>query len=911
MSIGRNTQLLNAALEYLDAGYSIIPVGQDKKPLISWIEFQKRQATREEVKEWWTRHPEANIGMVTGSISGICAVDNDDPNSKHQLLKTIDEFAQPPVSMTPRGGNHMIFGMPEKEVRNTVNFMEKVDFRGEGGYIVVPPSTNGNGKGYIWKRNILVTDIPVLPDSLIKAIQNSDNYFSSLKRTKINTNTTPITPNASIPNIDCPPAVTSCDIFKEGQRDENLFHIANCLTQTKNSDLYIQQVLRAITLSWGERDEKWIATKIESAMKRMERRERNIAAEVAAFVGVTSGDFSVTECDKFLNLVTTRDKAASRKALQRLKDNGIIEKRGNRDGTYRRVDQDVEFIDFEEEEGMLSNVKLPLRLDELVEVCEGNIILCSGEYNAGKGHPYGTKILTSKGMKNIEELVIGETLYSEKGEEIKLQEIYPRGLQDCYKFTFTDGTSIETDMDHIWTILHGYNRLHKTTGRGNKNNNFKEYMNITTREIISMIGVGDIPPKKRFVLPQIEPIKYGGKSYSLDPYMLGVLLGDGGLSHSSVMLSSEDEPILDYFRNNGFVLRWSGGCSYRVIGMKPIIKSLLLDGLTSEKKFIPRQYLYGSVDDRLALLRGLLDTDGYVTKKRVGAEYVTVSPELAEGVIFLVRSLGGRAVVSTKNTRYLYNGEIKSGKLAYRISIKMNHLCPFLLQRKAEQYKTGTKRDGKIIKTIEYSGTKRTICIKVSNPTGLYIADGFIVTHNTGFCLNTLQMNKNGMRIRYISSEMKAGEFKKRWRNFGLPYDFWLPDEMTDYVKLNNNLCSIIVPDALNIIDYMEFKDGDYTKGAEYLTQIHDKLTTGVAVVAIQHKEGSRLPRAGDLVMEKPRLSIAFRKTPTTDDRIAGSVEILKAKNIRKGKCDGKKLMFEIVDGGSRFKVTNDWAYYR
>jgi hypothetical protein len=55
----------------------------------------------------------------------------------------------------------------------------------------------------------------------------------------------------------------------------------------------------------GERDEKWITTKIESAMKRMERRERNIAAEVAAFVGVTSGDFSVTECDKFLNLVTT------------------------------------------------------------------------------------------------------------------------------------------------------------------------------------------------------------------------------------------------------------------------------------------------------------------------------------------------------------------------------------------------------------------------------------------------------------------------------------------------------------------------------------------------------------------------------------------------------------------------------
>jgi hypothetical protein len=84
-----------------------------------------------------------------------------------------------------------------------------------------------------------------------------------------------------------------------------------------------------------------------------------------------------------------------------------------------------------------------------------------------------------------------------------------------------------------------------------------------------------------------------------------------------------------------------------------------------------------------------------------------------------------------------------------------------------------------------------------------------------------------------------------------------------------------------------------------------------VAIVAIQHKEGSRLPRAGDLVMEKPRLAITFRKTATDTDIIAGSCEILKAKNIRKGKCDGKKLMFEIVEGGSRFKITNDWGYYR
>jgi hypothetical protein len=609
MKIGRNSELLSSALEYLDAGYSIIPVGQDKKPLIKWEEYQKRQATREEVKEWWTRHPGANIGMVTGNISGICAVDNDDPNSKHQLLKTIDEFAQPPVSMTPRGGNHMIFGMPDKDIRNTVNFLEKVDFRGEGGYIVVPPSMNGNGKGYTWKRSLLTTDIPTLPDSIIKLIQSNNGAAKftggPFTNTNINTNiknitnigdsNDPIKQDAiSTSTVSLPPkkscdkavtspvtscdtnsdsvtscdkiqaAVTSCDIFRHGQRDENLFHIANCLSQTKNDDVYIASVLRAIVASWGEKDEKWIWTKVGSAMNRAMRRERNIQQEVDSFIATTSGHFQVSACYGELQILSKQDKAAVRKALAR-RLGQTIEKYGNKDGVYRRIDTDVEYIDFTEEEGALSAVQLPLRLCEMIELCEGNIVLCSGEYNAGK----------------------------------------------------------------------------------------------------------------------------------------------------------------------------------------------------------------------------------------------------------------------------------------------------------------------------------------------------------TGFCLNTLQMNKNTIRIRYISSEMKAGEFKKRWRNFGLPYDFWLPDEMTDYVKLNNNLCSLIIPDALNIIDYMEFKDGDYTQGAEYLAQIHDKLTTGVAIVAIQHKEGSRLPRAGDLVMEKPRLAITFRKTATDTDIIAGSCEILKAKNIRKGKCDGKKLMFEIVEGGSRFKITNDWGYYR
>jgi len=137
-----------------------------------------------------------------------------------------------------------------------------------------------------------------------------------------------------------------------------------------------------------------------------------------------------------------------------------------------------------------------------------------------------------------------------------------------------------------------------------------------------------------------------------------------------------------------------------------------------------------------------------------------------------------------------------------------------------------------------------------------------------------------------------------------------LPDEMTEYIALKNNLAASIMPDGLNIIDYLEFEGADFTQGAEYMRQVHDKLTTGVAVVCIQQKTNAPLPRSGDLVMEKPRLAISFRKINTENDDIIGVVEIQKAKNVRLGKCDGKKLEFHLQHQGSSFHITKDWGWW-
>ena len=182
----------------------------------------------------------------------------------------------------------------------------------------------------------------------------------------------------------------------------------------------------------------------------------------------------------------------------------------------------------------------------------------------------------------------------------------------------------------------------------------------------------------------------------------------------------------------------------------------------------------------------------------------------------------------------------------------------------------------------------------------------------TSFVLNILKDNKANKSMRYISSEMGKSEFKKRFATFGLPLNFWKQNELVDYVRKSSDFHVAIRPDAINIIDYLEFKDSEYFRAAEFLTKIHDALTTGIAIVCIQKKEGQSLPRAGDLVLEKPRLALAFSKYPNDRNEYPeGLCKVLKCKFPKHGKFDGKKCRFELQQHGSRFHVLNDWGFLR
>jgi predicted ribonuclease YlaK len=168
--------------------------------------------------------------------------------------------------------------------------------------------------------------------------------------------------------------------------------------------------------------------------------------------------------------------------------------------------------------------------------------------------------------------------------------------------------------------------------------------------------------------------------------------------------------------------------------IKNSIYLLGLEGTKSNTKFIPDQYMKATVQDRLELLRGLMDTDG-TCKKNGEAVFYTSSPNLRDGVIELVRSLGGSATFYTRDRRdkesSIDNRKIKTKLLSHVVSISLpENLNPFYLSRKASRFKSKYSK-GIRIQSIEPCGEAEVQCITVDSEDHLYVTDDYIITHNS------------------------------------------------------------------------------------------------------------------------------------------------------------------------------------
>lgn len=358
-----------------------------------------------------------------------------------------------------------------------------------------------------------------------------------------------------------------------------------------------------------------------------------------------------------------------------------------------------------------------------------------GQAGMGKAQPLYCQVLTPHGYKKLADISIGDKVMGKDGKIQEVIGVYPQGVRPVYKVTTNDGAVTYCDEEHIWNV------------RASSGNSRKAgFKNLTLKEMLSKGIVCKQTPREertgrkampRFEIPVADAMEFPEREYEVSPYILGVLIGDGSLTGSVALFSNPDidnqiaETIKDILpceyelkKNDApdcpqysIVLKGDGE------GYIQRLKRLGLN-VKSGDKFIPDIYKYGSKDQRLSLLRGLMDTDGFAYKNRI--YFSTSSKMLAYDIVELVNSLGGIANV------HVYEREDKSDE--YRVSIKIK-ICPFSLRRKAVEW-NDTKVSRYIIDATRIDDYE-CVCIKVSNDDELYVTDNYIVTHNTTVALSS------------------------------------------------------------------------------------------------------------------------------------------------------------------------------
>jgi phosphate starvation-inducible protein PhoH len=381
-----------------------------------------------------------------------------------------------------------------------------------------------------------------------------------------------------------------------------------------------------------------------------------------------------------------------------------------------------------------------------------DILFLCGPAGVGKAQPVDSIVYTPYGRKSIGNLKIGDAVCSPNGGMSVVVGIHPQGAKPVFRVAFHDGSTTECCGEHLWNV--------SSNVGGWKNKIFDT--NWIAKNCRKNKG-----KRRHLYIQATKPVEFINEQENelLNPYLMGVLLGDGGFSGGSLVLSSADAEIIDECRSvltDGYDLikSKSGLHSWFITNnicgrnqtKNKYIQNLKRDGLwghRSFEKFIPERYLFSSVEFRMKLLQGLMDTDGTVSKHNGQASFVTTSEKLAEGVIFLCESLGFICKKKSVVKKFNYKGKLKEGRIAFLISIGCDDpQSLFRLTRKKEVCKKRTKYAVKrIIDRVEPVGEKDCVCITVSNADGLYLTNNFIVTHNsylaTAFAINEiLQGNK-------------------------------------------------------------------------------------------------------------------------------------------------------------------------
>lgn len=371
-------------------------------------------------------------------------------------------------------------------------------------------------------------------------------------------------------------------------------------------------------------------------------------------------------------------------------------------------------------------------LQENLCACECNLIFVCGAATSGKAQPYDAKVLTPNGFVEMGSLKVGDTITGSEGKPQKVLKIFEQGVRNICQIDFADGGWVECDYNHLWAITATFTKKKK------------QEMVVDTRTLIGMMNArdGGYGCVRNIYMPLVGAVEYNQPNDDLpiSPYVLGVIIGDGctRTKTSKPRISTPDIEIIDKIISIGYEMRQlpSDAMEWQFEDRDIIekLKELGLWDCLSYDKFIPKQYLTSSIENRMELLRGLMDTDGSASGHS-SAEFSTSSVRLANDVRELVFSLGGYCNTISRIPKYTYNGELRNGHLSHRLYVSFQNQSEiFHIRKKKDRCKTQRNPNylnGRRVEKISDAGKKQCRCILVSNPDHLYVTDDFIVTHNT------------------------------------------------------------------------------------------------------------------------------------------------------------------------------------
>ena len=349
----------------------------------------------------------------------------------------------------------------------------------------------------------------------------------------------------------------------------------------------------------------------------------------------------------------------------------------------------------------------------------------------GKAQPLDTKIITPYGYKLMGDIRVGDKVIGGDGKAHTVTGVYPQGKKEVFKVTFGDGTSTRCCKEHLWNVTTRTRREHH---RGYTTMSLEEMM--TKPLTLGKHGY-------QYRIPVCEAVEYDVRNeLPVDPYLLGALIGDGCLTlkenpangSTSILFSNTEQDVVDRVntglgKHNAFLRRnASTQCQYVVSGpgTKGLKQTITEIGLNckSAQRFIPSVYLTASVEDRRALLAGLMDTDGFVGHSKHSVNYSTKSSRLAEDVQTLCRSLGYRATVHEFAPRGEYTVTIITDEDVFLSEKHGYHKKSLMRNHRADKHSMP-------IVSIEHCGVEECQCIMVDSDEHTYLCDDFIVTHNT------------------------------------------------------------------------------------------------------------------------------------------------------------------------------------